>query len=289
MRFIDIEGKTPVNTPATSEFPDWQPWGADRWQGWLDRSNEYKQELERLHQSGDSEGRNKFIDDHSAHWGLLKPWLTVLSLGKCWFSEAKEIFSHYDVEHFRPKKEAKELDGTLRDGYWWLAFDYTNFRLCGNVGNRKKGGWFPLNSESCLSSFDNPREESEEPYLLDPTSSYDVELIAFDEEGKAFPEPTCSDWEKFRVEETITRLKLNEHSNLAEERRKVWQKVTLEIDEFLAAKSRCLGGNPAAKERLEKHGKRIKKLSRESSELSAVAKCCALFRNDRHLAKLVSA
>ena len=50
-----------------------------------------------------------------------------------------------DVEHFRPKLEVKELyKEQNREGYWWLAFDYHNFRVCGNVGNRKKGGWFPL-------------------------------------------------------------------------------------------------------------------------------------------------
>lgn len=290
MRFIDIEGKTPANTPANPDFPQWQPWAQETWQTWLDTSNEYKRELERLHQAGDIERRNKFIDDHSSHWGRLKPWLEVLSLGKCWFSEAKEIFSHYDVEHFRPKKEAKALDGTVRDGYWWLAFDYTNFRLCGNVGNRKKGGWFPLSGQSCLSSFDNPREESEEPYLLDPTKASDVELIAFDEEGRAIPEPGCSDWEKHRVEETIKRLKLNEHANLAEERRKVWQRVSLEIEGFLNAKSRCSrGGNPAAKEKLEEHCRQIRQFANASTELSAVAKYCAIFRNDRQLARLVSA
>ncbi|MEB4592615.1 hypothetical protein VSS37_16645 [Candidatus Thiothrix sp. Deng01] len=207
MRFIDMQGKTPANTPRNPDFPQWEPWTQEAWRVWLDQSNVYKQELERLHQAGNIVGRNQFIDDHSSHWGKLKPWLEVLSLGKCWFSEAKEIFSHYDVEHFRPKKEAKALDGTIRDGYWWLAFDYTNFRLCGNVGNRKKGGWFPLNNESCLSSFDNPREESEDPYLLDPTKASDVELITFDEEGKAIPEPGCSDWEKYRVEETREPLK----------------------------------------------------------------------------------
>lgn len=144
MRFIDIEGKTPANTPANPDFPQWTPWTESKWQAWLGKSNEYREKLIEYHEAGDIEARNKFIDDHSLHWGKLKPWLEALSLGKCWFSEAKELFSHYDVEHFRPKKEAKVLDGTVRDGYWWLAFDYTNFRLCGNVGNRKKGGWFPL-------------------------------------------------------------------------------------------------------------------------------------------------
>ncbi len=80
--------------------------------------------------------------------GAPKNWLLALSGGKCWFSEVRELYSHYDVEHFRPKKEAKGLDGADRDGYWWLAFDYMNFRVCGYVGNRKKGGWFPLQQGS---------------------------------------------------------------------------------------------------------------------------------------------
>jgi len=98
--------------------------------------------MKELYTQGKIEERNNLIDSKSAHWGKLKLWLKVLSHGKCWFSEVRELYSHYDVEHFRPKKEAKAMDGTVRDGYWWLAFDYTNYRLCGNVGNRKKGGWF---------------------------------------------------------------------------------------------------------------------------------------------------
>ncbi len=89
-------------------------------------------------------------------------------------------------EHFRPKKEAKALDGTIRDGYWWLAFDYMNFRVCGNVGNRKKGGWFPLQDGSLRSSYEKRCEESETGYLLDPIDIDDVKLLAFDEEGKRF-------------------------------------------------------------------------------------------------------
>ncbi|HRF06758.1 MAG TPA: hypothetical protein PLP32_19505, partial [Accumulibacter sp.] len=34
----------------------------------------------------------------------------ALSAGKCRFSEVRELYSHYDVEHFRPRKEAKVLD-----------------------------------------------------------------------------------------------------------------------------------------------------------------------------------
>jgi hypothetical protein len=54
-------------------------------------------------------------------WGELKNWLLALSHQKCWFSEAKDSFQYWDLEHFRPKANAKNLDGSEREGYWWLA------------------------------------------------------------------------------------------------------------------------------------------------------------------------
>jgi len=270
VRFIDLENNKPDDV-------------------WLKKSDELTKKLIELHEKGDIEGRNKLINDNSEHWGKLKEWLLDLSHRKCWFSEAREIYSHYDVEHFRPKLEAKSLDGTPRDGYWWLAFDYRNFRACGNVGNRKKGGWFPLKAGSILSKYDNQCEESETCYLLDPTDADDVELIAFDEEGKVIPAPGITDWEMERVDETIKRLKLNEHEDLPTERQKIWQKMAREIEKYERAKSRCgAGNNPAAKEKLRQHARNIKLMTKECEELSAVAKWCVLFRNDQKLAKLVS-
>ena len=270
MRFIDIEGHKPDDA-------------------WLQKSDELTKKLIEFHEKGDIEGRNKLINDNSEHWGKLKDWLLDLSNRKCWFSEAHEIYSHYDVEHFRPKLEAKQLNGPPRDGYWWLAFDYRNFRVCGNVGNRKKGGWFPLQVGSVVSTYDNQCEESETYYLLDPTDADDVELISFDEEGNAIPAPGITEWEAQRVEETIKRLKLNEHEDLATKRRKVWQSMALEIAKYEYAKSRCgKGGNPGAKAKLSEYVRNIKKMTKECEELSAVAKWCILFRNDQKLIKLVS-
>jgi hypothetical protein len=193
------------------------------------------------------------------------------------------------LEHFRPKTEAKDINGLSRDGYWWLAFDYRNFRVCGNVGNRKKGGWFPLHSDSLVSTYDNQCEESETPYLLDPTDPVDVELIAFDEEGKAIPAPGATDWEVRRVEETINRLKLNEHDALTQERRKVWQRMSFEIDRYQYFKSRyTTGRNIVAKAKATEHARNIRTMTRETQELSSVAKWCVLFSNDNQLIKLVA-
>ncbi|TDU23893.1 uncharacterized protein (TIGR02646 family) [Chromohalobacter marismortui] len=253
------------------------------------KSRKLIDELAALDAVGKRGERNALIDANSAHWGILKEWLLALSAGKCWFSEVRELYSHYDVEHFRPKKEARTLDGSKRDGYWWLAFDYMNFRACGNVGNRKKGGWFPLKDGSLCSTYDEPCEESETRYLIDPIDDDDVGLIAFDEEGKIIPVPDISLWEQERVTETVKRLKLNEHVALAEARRKVWQKLDLLIEDFQAAKYRCrTGNNPAAKAKLTEVRGRIREMTNPTAELSSVARWCLLLRNDPQLSRMVT-
>jgi hypothetical protein len=294
VRYIDFEGKTPVNTPINSEFPDWKPWTQEEWSSWLSKSKEYLCELERLNGRGSEKeikARNSYIDSKSAHWGKLKIWLQVLSFGKCWFSEVREKYSHYEVEHFRPKKVAKGLNkNEERDGYWWLAFEYTNYRLCGNVGNRKKGGWFPLKENSLISAADCRCEESETYFLLDPTDPYDPGLLAFNEEGNAIPSPECStEWEKQRAVETIKRLKLSEHERLTEARKSLWQEITIEIEQFLEAKSKLSTGcNPGIKEKVKAHAKNIRNYTLPTSELSSVARCCILFRNDPNLIRLIA-
>lgn len=285
MIWIDLEHKRPTDT----DIPGWAPWTQDQWNAWLTKSKQLVADLAALDAAGKREERNGLIDCNKPHWDKLKPWLLALSGGKCWFSEVRELYSHYDVEHFRPKKEAKALDGTQRDGYWWLAFDYMNLRACGNVGNRKKGGWFPLKLGSLCSTYPEQCEESEARYLIDPIDDDDVALIAFDEEGKVIPIPGASEWERERVDETVKRLKLNEHVPLAEERRKVWQKVDGLIEDFLSAKARCgTGNNPAAKAKLTEVRSRIREMTNPTAELSAVARWCLLLRNDPQLRRLAS-
>lgn len=285
MILIDLEHKLPTNT----DIPNWKPWTQAQWDAWLAKSAQIVADLAALDLQGKCDERNALIDANSAHWGKLKDWLLALSAGKCWFSEVRELYSHYDVEHFRPKKEAKALDASLRDGYWWLAFDYMNFRVCGNAGNRKKGGWFPLKDGSLCSTHAQPCEESETRYLLDPIDDDDVALIAFDEEGKVIPMPGSSTWEQDRVIETVRRLKLNEHAPLAEARRKIWEQVDRLIKDFNEAKSRCgKGNNPGAKAKLTNIRARAREFTDPSAELSAVARWCILVRNDRMLNKLLA-
>ena len=175
------------------------------------------------------------------------------------------------------------------DGGWWLAFDYSNYRICGSVGNAKKGGWFPLRAGSMRSCYAHQCEESETPYLLDPTNPADAALLAFDEEGNATPAPDADHWEEERVTESIKRLKLNEHEALTEARRAIWQQVVREADGFLTAKSRCCtGANPGAQQKMREHARRLKQMAREEAQFSSVVRWCLSFRNEPQLLRLAA-
>lgn len=164
-----------------------------------------------------------------------------------------------------------------------------NFRVCGNVGNRKKGGWFPLRTGSMCSTYAAQCEESEVAYLIDPIDEDDVKLLAFDEKGDAIPRPGCSDWNRQRVDETVKRLKLNEHPALSDERRKVWQQVDNLIEQYNTAKARSdLAANPVAKERLKQIRQQMRALISPKAELSSVAKWCVKLRNDQQLLHLIA-
>lgn len=285
MIWIDLEHRLPTD----NDIPNWEAWSQERWEAWKGKSDQLAADLSTFNAAGDLAARNKLIDDNSGHWGELKGWVLAISNGKCWFSETRDLYSHYDVEHFRPKKECKTLSGAKVDGYWWLAFNYLNFRLCGNVGNRKKGGWFPLREGSVCSSFDNQCHDMEVHYFLDPIDIEDVKLAAFDEQGNMIPNPSASAWEIGRVEQTALRLKLNEHEQLSEERRKIWTRTTRLINEYLVHKSRCTDGqNLVAREKMKAAAKEIHELSRPSTQLSSVARWCVEFRNDPLLARLAA-
>lgn len=282
MIFIDLENKLPTDADLPADIR----WTQAGWDAWLAESARLVGELVKLDAAGRIKERNEFIDKHGAHWGKLKPWLLSLSGGKCWFTEARDIASHLDVEHFRPKKAARNVRGAERDGYWWLAFDFTNFRIAGTVPNRKKGGWFPLRHGSQCSTYAHRCEGDEVPHFLDPTNAHDVTLLAFDEEGKAVPAPGIPRWDHVRVKRTVERLKLTEHKALSEERRKVWQKTTKLINKYLQALSE-MRTSATARERAKAAASAIVSLAKPDAELSAVAKCCIRLRNDPQLLRLV--
>jgi hypothetical protein len=244
---------------------------------WLAKANRL---LDELKAAPDTAARNKIIDDNCAVWGELKDWLLRLSHQKCWFSEAKDGFSHWEVEHYRPKKSAKDVNGTY-DGYWWLAFDWQNFRICGNAGNRKKGTFFPLRPGSArVGPHGDVRYEDAQ--LLDPIDEDDPGLLSFNIEGRAVPAAHITDaWEKERVEYSVIRYNLD-FPPLMDKRKVLWSECWRRVQEYLKelATYHADKNNVIARDRYKQALKRVRELMREDRELSAVARACVLSSGD---------
>lgn len=160
----------------------------------LDDIEAAKSEISQLATAGE---RSDFIDKpvNQDRYSALRDPLWVMGCAKCWYSEAILQQQEGHVEHFRPKKR---LHGATHSGYWWRAFDWTNFRLAHPTVNRRvtdylrgkkagKGSYFPLldEDERATCAADENRER---PILLDPTKAADCKLLCFDSEnGRPVP------------------------------------------------------------------------------------------------------
>lgn len=214
--------------------------------------------------------RDAILDTNANEiWGKVKDWLLSLSHNKCWFSEAEDHFSNRDVEHFRPKKACKRFMGqqkaTYEDGYWWLTYDWKNYRICGNVGNSKKGIIFPLQHGSLVATYGGHSYLNENHMLLDPACPADPPLLDFIETGKAVPHHDADKNDRERVEKTVTHLKLD-FEKLEEARAKIWVKCRLLVQE---CRDIAAVGNIGPAERVLVAAKR--------NELRAMVKPNALF------------
>jgi uncharacterized protein (TIGR02646 family) len=266
MRYISREGKQPDAA-------------------WLTKANKL---LQQLKDAPDKATRDAIIDGNKPVWGELKDWLLSLSHDKCWFSEAKDVYNYWHVEHFRPKKYAINIDGTKSDGYWWLAFDWKNFRICGSVGNTKKGTHFPLR-EGCPRIAVDGDTRLEDVMLLDPADEDDPALLFFDPEGQAIAAPFVKDeWEKRRVEYSIERLKLN-YDPLARKRKTLWNECNTKINKYLSDLEVYLKDktNLVAKNSSKEAARDLRSMTRAHKEFSAVAEACIRFRGDARVNRLL--
>ncbi len=235
-------------------------------QEWRDKAEKITKQLKKL----PPEERKNFIEKHSNIWRELKDFLAELSHGKCWYSESREVYSYYHVDHFRPKSE-----------YWWLAFDWKNYRLAGQVGNINKRDKFKVLRHKA-NNPDDPIED-EVYYLLDPTDENDPLLLFFDETGKAVPSEN-NGFSKERAEYTIEVLKLN-YEPLKEARRSVWLKCRELINEIkeLSQNTETATNKAMIKEKI----RQLKELLKPEQEFTAVVQCCILVYGNRSLKRLI--
>lgn len=167
------------------------------------------------------EQRAAHIEKKSHVWRGFARYLAQMSYGKCWYSESDCVQSFKDVDHYRPKKQAKRSDTEVDDGYPWLAFSWDNFRLAAQRSNQVnrdedthepvgKGAWFPLMQGSKRATWDDRCVAEERPVLLDPARVADVRLIEVTATGKMGPTRFClGEYERTRVSNTVKLLGLD--------------------------------------------------------------------------------
>ncbi len=177
--------------------------------------------------------RSKYIKKNGS-WGVLKKWLANASGQKCWYCEAKSTRAPFDVDHFRPKLgitvDGVKLDG--HTGYYWLAYEWQNFRLSCQRCNRPekddgdtlygKANEFPILDEVQRCSLPADPTTRESPKFLDPCVEADCQLLAHGIDGEIKPAAPLGSWEHQKADYTIKRLGLNEW-NSPETKRSQWQ------------------------------------------------------------------
>ncbi len=147
-------------------------------------------------------------------WRAFARYLSKMSYGKCWYSESLDPQSFFDVDHYRPKLQARRSDEVTDPGYEWLVFSWENFRLSAQRSNRVsrneetdanegKGDWFPLLESSPKACWANRCEATEQPVLLDPVRKADVRLIDVQDDGRIGPSHICIGSARHQVERSI--------------------------------------------------------------------------------------
>jgi hypothetical protein len=165
--------------------------------------------------------RAAFIEKKSHVWRGFARYLAKMSYGKCWYSESDCVQSFKDVDHYRPKKQAKRSETESDEGYPWLAFSWENFRLSAQRSNQinrdddtdqavGKGAWFPLMASGKRATWDDRCVDDEQPVLLDPTRLADVRLIEVTATGQMGASKFClGEYERRRVSDSVKLLGLD--------------------------------------------------------------------------------
>jgi hypothetical protein len=242
---------------------------------WLDRSRIATEELER---KTSLEERLMYLKANAQIWRDLRQELIDSFGSRCWFTDAEETVAQLDTEHFRPKAQALDIDGTPHEGYWWLAFEFSNLRLAGQIPNRQhKKCYFPLLPGSVRANSQQRHWQEENPVFLDPTRPTDVELVAYDDAGVVRPSLSAeTDEDRKRVEVTDNLLGLSSHQPLIEARQRIWadcRGIIAQV-ENLKAEERTFGVTPRTRGERDRLYTELRAKTLAKEPYSSVAKSC---------------
>jgi hypothetical protein len=202
-------------------------------QSWIDDAEAVTQ---RLRAAANEAERAEIIKQNERLWrdDRIRTWLLQQFANKCWYTEAYDSVSSIHVDHYRPKGRAKDLDDNECEGYWWLAFEWKNYRICGQLINVKKSDVFPIIEGARAHCADRVSLELEAPLLIDPLTDQ-TRLISYekDEDGcLAVPSSGIVDMEELRALKTIDLLGLNRLDRLNQKRADYWDKCLMAIADY---------------------------------------------------------
>ena len=245
---------------------------------WLERASDALKEI----RDTPIPERAEAIKGRQKIWQELKDILWEASYGKCWYCESFEKRSDNAVDHFRPKNRVAEAVNPKHGGYWWLAFDWRNYRFtCMFCNSNRNSGTtsggkqdhFPLWCEEKRAAAPEDSIDEEQPMLLDPTLVKDVGEIVFGDNGMA--EPAESKEENLygfeRAKQSIKLYHLN-HPKIVECRAHVMWRIRgylEDADKFLK-KSR--GGDPTAEAAYENRLSDVYHALQPTAEYSAAVR-----------------
>lgn len=239
-----------------------------------------------------AEKRHSEVNKQSSLWTELKSALSELSHGKCWYCESKEDRSDKAVDHFRPKNAVAECPE--HHGYWWLAFQWQNYRFSCTYCNSKRrdqttgssGGkhdHFPLlNPDDRI--FDENACNHERPELLDPTVASDTMILYFRQDGMVEPRRQGPKYieQQQRATTSIWLYHLT-HSDLVDARVDLFNSIEAFINLGKSYHEAWSTGDVSAQAGFDAAVAGLKKLIMDASEFSAAAKDMIRgFRDDRN-------
>lgn len=242
---------------------------------WIAEAETLKQ---KLCDAANEDERKQIIDENKTFWRdrRIHQWLLDQFHNKCWYSEAADSVSPDHVDHFRPKGRIRnEKTRDTEEGYWWLAFDWRNYRISGHLLNSKKSDLFPISHGNRCQADDDASLKLECPVLIDPVKD-EARLISFEADEDActtVPAGGIEEDELHRVEQTIRILGLNRLDKLNQKRLGTWNRALNKISDYKSAQATrgaqalALVQKAAAKEDLSK-------MVSYEAEFSSVAEAC---------------